>query len=35
VASLIPRVERLAESLHEAVPENEVRECERRETLKQ
>jgi len=35
VASLIPRVERLAESLRETAPEGEVKEYERRETLKQ
>jgi len=35
VVSLIPRVEKLAESLCEAAPESEVKECERRGTLKQ
>jgi len=31
---LIPRIERLAESLRETAPESEAKEHERRETLK-
>jgi len=34
IESLVPRVEGLAESLSEPVPEDEVREQERREALK-